>query len=61
MREWVSGTPIPRWWRPEGTLAYITRLHMLNMPYQNTPTVVVVLVPLRGGLLMIRGALVGEG
>ncbi len=29
--------------------------------YQNTPTVVVVLVPLRGGLLMIRRALVGEG
>ena len=29
--------------------------------YQNTPTVVVVLVPLRGGLLMIRRALSGEG
>ena len=29
--------------------------------YQNTPTVVVVLVPLRGGLLMIRRALAGEG
>ena len=29
--------------------------------YQNTPTVVVVLVPLRGGLLMIRRALRGEG
>ena len=29
--------------------------------YQNTPTVVVVLVPLRGGLLMIRRALLGEG
>jgi ADP-ribose pyrophosphatase YjhB (NUDIX family) len=29
--------------------------------YKNTPTVVVVLVPLRGGLLMIRRALSGEG
>ncbi len=29
--------------------------------YDNTPTVVVVLVPLRGGLLMIRRALEGEG
>ena len=29
--------------------------------YDNTPTVVVVLVPLRGGLLMIRRALQGEG
>jgi len=29
--------------------------------YENTPTVVVVLVPLRGGLLMIRRALPGEG
>jgi len=29
--------------------------------YLNTPTVVVVLVPLRGGLLMIRRALAGEG
>jgi ADP-ribose pyrophosphatase YjhB (NUDIX family) len=29
--------------------------------YDNTPTVVVVLVPLRGGLLMIRRALPGEG
>jgi len=29
--------------------------------YNNTPTVVVVLVPLRGGLLMIRRALLGEG
>ena len=29
--------------------------------YQNTPTVVVVLVPLRGGLLMVRRALPGEG
>ena len=29
--------------------------------YANTPTVVVVLVPLRGGLLMIRRALPGEG
>ena len=29
--------------------------------YQNTPTVVVVLVPLRAGLLMIRRALPGEG
>jgi ADP-ribose pyrophosphatase YjhB (NUDIX family) len=29
--------------------------------YQNTPTVVVVLVPLRRGLLMIRRALAGEG
>src|SRR5918994_4926408 len=29
--------------------------------YSNTPTVVVVLVPLRGGLLMIRRALPGEG
>src|SRR5215212_10462237 len=31
------------------------------MEYQNTPTVVVVLVPIRGGLLMIRRALAGEG
>ncbi len=29
--------------------------------YQNTPTVVVVLVPLHGGLLMVRRALPGEG
>ena len=29
--------------------------------YHNTPTVVVVLVPLRGGLLIIRRALPGEG
>ena len=29
--------------------------------YRNTPTVVVVLVPLGGGLLMIRRALPGEG
>ena len=29
--------------------------------YKNTPTVVVVLVPLRSGLLMIRRALAGEG
>jgi ADP-ribose pyrophosphatase YjhB (NUDIX family) len=29
--------------------------------YNNTPTVVVVLVPLRDGLLMIRRALPGEG
>jgi ADP-ribose pyrophosphatase YjhB (NUDIX family) len=29
--------------------------------YYNTPTVIVVLVPLRGGLLMIRRALPGEG
>src|SRR4051812_28627357 len=29
--------------------------------YQNTPTLVVVLVPLQGGLLMIRRALLGEG
>ena len=29
--------------------------------YANTPTVVVVLVPLRGGLLMIRRALPGDG
>lgn len=29
--------------------------------YENTPTVVVVLVPLRGGLLMIRRAVPGEG
>jgi ADP-ribose pyrophosphatase YjhB (NUDIX family) len=29
--------------------------------YKNTPTVVVVLVPLRSGLLMIRRALPGEG
>ncbi len=29
--------------------------------YDNTPTVVVVLVPLRGGLLMVRRALPGEG
>jgi ADP-ribose pyrophosphatase YjhB (NUDIX family) len=29
--------------------------------YDNTPTVVVVLVPLRSGLLMIRRALAGEG
>ena len=35
---------------------------MANSPrYLNTPTVVVVLVPLRGGLLMIRRALAGEG
>ena len=34
---------------------------MDEVHYQNTPTVVVVLVPLRGGLLMIRRALVGEG
>jgi 8-oxo-dGTP pyrophosphatase MutT (NUDIX family) len=29
--------------------------------YDNTPTVVVVLVPVRSGLLMIRRALAGEG
>jgi ADP-ribose pyrophosphatase YjhB (NUDIX family) len=29
--------------------------------YDNMPTVVVVLVPLRGGLLMVRRALPGEG
>ena len=29
--------------------------------YANTPTVVVVLVPLRSGLLMIRRTLPGEG
>lgn len=29
--------------------------------YQNTPTVVVALVPVNGGLLMIRRALPGEG
>jgi ADP-ribose pyrophosphatase YjhB (NUDIX family) len=29
--------------------------------YDNTPTVVVVLVALRGGLLMVRCALLGEG
>ena len=29
--------------------------------YANTPTVVVVLVPLRGGLLMVRRALPGDG
>ena len=29
--------------------------------YDNTPTVVVVLVPLQGGLLMVRRALAGEG
>src|SRR3954468_2527798 len=34
---------------------------MDEVHYQNTPTVVVVLVPLRGGLLMIRRALPGEG
>ena len=34
---------------------------MDEVHYQNTPTVVVVLVPLRGGLLMIRRALLGEG
>src|SRR3954453_21693395 len=34
---------------------------MDEVPYQNTPTVVVILVPLRGGLLMIRRALPGEG
>ena len=28
--------------------------------YDNTPTVVVVLVPFRGGLLMVRDALLGE-
>ena len=31
------------------------------MGYSNTPTVVVVRVPLRGGLLMVRRALPGEG
>lgn len=30
-------------------------------PYENTPTVVVVRVPIRGGLLMVRRALPGEG
>src|ERR671927_715114 len=34
---------------------------MIMVQYNNTPTVVVVLVPLRGGLLMIRRALPGEG
>jgi ADP-ribose pyrophosphatase YjhB (NUDIX family) len=34
---------------------------MTMVHYDNTPTVVVVLVPLRGGLLMIRRALPGEG
>jgi hypothetical protein len=29
--------------------------------YDNTPTVVVVLVPVRGGLLMVRRTLPGEG
>jgi 8-oxo-dGTP pyrophosphatase MutT (NUDIX family) len=29
--------------------------------YNNTPTVVVVLVPLGGGLLMVQRALAGEG
>jgi ADP-ribose pyrophosphatase YjhB (NUDIX family) len=29
--------------------------------YDNTLTVVVILVPLRGGLLMVRRALLGEG
>lgn len=33
----------------------------MTVTYQNTPTVVVVLVPLRGGLLMVRRALPGEG
>ena len=32
-----------------------------TVKYDNTPTVVVVLVPVRGGLLMIRRALPGEG
>lgn len=31
------------------------------MAYDNTPTVVVVLVPIRGGLLTVRRALPGEG
>jgi ADP-ribose pyrophosphatase YjhB (NUDIX family) len=31
------------------------------MAYENTPTVVVVRVPIRGGLLMVRRALPGEG
>ena len=31
------------------------------MAYDNTPTVVVVRVPTRGGLLMVRRALPGEG
>lgn len=31
------------------------------MGYDNTPTVVVVRVPIRGGLLMVRRALPGEG
>ena len=31
------------------------------MRYDNTPTVVVVRVPMRGGLLMVRRALPGEG
>src|SRR5688500_7177387 len=36
--------------------------HVRRCPlYQNTPTVVVVLVPMRAGLLMIRRALPGEG
>jgi len=34
---------------------------MIIMHYENTPTVVVALVPLRGGLLMIRRALPGAG
>jgi hypothetical protein len=33
----------------------------MTLHYNNTPTVVVVLVPLLGGLLMIRRALPGEG
>jgi ADP-ribose pyrophosphatase YjhB (NUDIX family) len=33
----------------------------MTLHYNNTPTVVVVLVPLLGGLLMIRRALAGEG
>jgi ADP-ribose pyrophosphatase YjhB (NUDIX family) len=34
---------------------------MIMVRYQNTPTVVLVLVPLQGGLLIIRRALLGEG
>ncbi len=33
----------------------------MTAPYANTPTVVVVLVPVDGGLLMVRRALAGEG
>src|SRR3712207_5149826 len=55
---------------PRTTEAWLHRLRsrscqggraMTVIRYDNTPTVVVVLVPLRGGLLMVRRALPGEG